>query len=154
MGSLLLSALAAAAARGTATPQRTCCRWPAQRATRLGAERNDYQTGFGLAKVAAKSVHCAVTLGETGRALELARGVPRHRLATAAKVAICSTQADRRRDRDAVDTLLTAERLSQEWLRHQALARHLVFELRKRDVSQLDGLAQQMCLTSNEDPTP
>jgi hypothetical protein len=36
------------------------------------------------------------------------------------------------------------ERLSQEWLRHQALARHLVFELQKRDVSQLDGLAQRM----------
>jgi hypothetical protein len=30
---------------------------------------------------------------------------------------------------------------------HQALARHLVFELRKRDMSQLDGLAQRMGLT-------
>jgi hypothetical protein len=62
---------------------------------------------------------------------------------------VAQAQADHRRDREAVDTLLAAERLSQEWLRHQALARHLVFELQKRDVSQLDGLAQRMGLTSD-----
>ena len=63
-------------------------------------------------------------------------------------VAVAEAQADHRRDREAVDTLLDAERLSQEWLCHQALARHLVFELQKRDISKLDGLAQRMGLTA------
>jgi transcriptional regulator with XRE-family HTH domain len=152
-GSLLLSALPAAAARGDGDTAEDLLSMAGAAATRLGAERNDYQTGFGPAKVAAESVHCAVALGETGRALELAPQVPRQRLATAAHgrhlLDVAQAQADHRRDRDAVDTLLAAERLSQEWLRHQALARHLVYELQKRDVSKLDGLAQRMGLTSN-----
>jgi len=152
-GSLLLSALPAAAARGDGDTAEDLLSMAGAAATRLGAERNDYQTGFGPAKVAAESVHCAVTLGETGHALELAGRVPRHRLATAAHgrhlLDVAQAQADHRRDRDAVETLLAAERLSLEWLRHQALARHLVFELHKRDVSKLDGLAQRMGLTSN-----
>jgi transcriptional regulator with XRE-family HTH domain len=152
-GSLLLSALPATAARGDADTAEDLLSLAGAAALRLGTERNDYQTGFGPAKVAQESVHCAVALGETGRALELAPRVPRQRLATAAHgrhlLDVAQAQADHRRDRDAVDTLLAAERLSQEWLRHQALARHLVFELQKRDVSQLDGLAQRMGLTSD-----
>jgi len=152
-GSLMLSALPAAAARGDGDTAEDLLSLAGAAAIRLGAERNDYQTGFGPAKVAQESVHCAVALGETGRALELAPQVPRRRLATAAHgrhlLDVAQAQVDHRRDRDAVDTLLAAECLSREWLRHQALARHLVFELRKRNVSQLDGLAQRMGLTSN-----
>jgi transcriptional regulator with XRE-family HTH domain len=151
-GSLLLSALPAAAARGDDDTAEDLLSMAGAAATRLGSERNDYQTGFGPAKVAQESVHCAVALGETGRALELAPKVPRERLATAAHgrhlLDVAQAQADHRRDRDAVDTLLAAERLSQEWLRHQALARHLVFELQKRDISKLDGLAQRMGLAA------
>jgi transcriptional regulator with XRE-family HTH domain len=152
-GSLLLSALPATAALGDGDTAANLLSLAGAAATRLGTERNDYQTGFGPAKVAQESVHCAVALGETGRALELAPRVPRQRLATAAHgrhlLDVAQAQADHRRDDDAVDTLLAAERLSQEWLRHQALARHLVFELQKRDVSRLASLAQRMGLTSD-----
>jgi transcriptional regulator with XRE-family HTH domain len=152
-GGLLLSALPAAAAQGRRDAAEDLLSLAGVAAARLGAERNDYQTGFGPAKVAQESVHAAVTLGDTGRALELAPHVPRERLATAAHgrhlLDVAQAQVDDRRNRDAVDTLLAAERLSQEWLRHQALARHLVLELRKRDMSRLDGVAERMGLVFN-----
>lgn len=136
-GSLLLTALAAAAARGDRDRTEDVLSLARAAGSKLGGPRNDYQTYFAPAKVGTESVHAAVKLGEPATALDRARDVPDPgTLPTAAHgrhlLDVAQAQVDTRQYGAATDTLLTAERLSPEWMRHQVLAGMLVSELAER----------------------
>jgi transcriptional regulator with XRE-family HTH domain len=149
-GSLLLDC-ATAAGRGNRTDEADDLLNLAETAaTRMGAERNDYQTAFGLAQVIMQSVDVAVVSGRPGRALALAQRMPPdNRLPLAAKARhsadIAYAHCALGRDAAAVDTLLSTERLAPNWIRYQAYPRTIVRELReRRGTPKLRGLAHRL----------
>lgn len=137
-GSLLLTALAATAARGDTGRADEELSLARAAGARLGGERNDYETYFAPVKVATESVHAAVKLGDSAAALARARDVPRDgaALPTGARgrhlLDVAQAQVDTRQYGAATDTLLAAERLSPEWMRTQVLSGVLVSELVER----------------------
>ncbi|MGH3321202.1 MAG: hypothetical protein ACRDN9_13685 [Streptosporangiaceae bacterium] len=155
-GSLLLTGLAAAAAGGRVDDARELLSMAGAASARLGADRDDYQTAFGPAQVAMQAVHASVVLGRPGEALAGAARVRREVLPTAAHgrhlLDVAQAEVDVRRDAHALETLLMAERLSPEWMRHQVPARELVrtlAERRRRIPDGLRGLAARLAV--NED---
>lgn len=153
-GSLLLTALAATAARGDSARSRDTLSLARAAGGRLGEPRDDYQTYFSPAKVGTESVHAAVKLGEPVTALRRSSDV--HDVATLPTAAhgrhlldVAQAQVDTRAYGEAIDTLLAAERLSPEWFRHQVLTGVLVRELVEhysRLPGTLKGLAARLRL--------
>lgn len=152
-GSLLLTALAATAARGDTGRADEILPLARAAGGRVGVDRNDYETYFGPAKVATESVHAAVKLNDPAAALGRARDVPGDgaALPTAARgrhwLDVAQAQVDTRQYGSATETLLAAEWLSPEWMRHQVLAGTLVGELverHRRLPAGLKGLASRL----------
>lgn len=155
-GSMLLTALAATAARGDngrADDELSLAR---AAGARLGSARNDYETYFAPVKVATESVHAAVKIGDSAAALRRADDVPGDgaELPIAARgrhlLDVAEAQVDTRQYSAATETLLAAERLSPEWMRHQVIAGVLVRELverHRRSPAALKDLAARLSAT-------
>ncbi len=120
-------------------------------AARLEHDRLDYNVNFGPTQVAMQSTHAYAMLGEPGKALKAAADVRREDLRPisygAHLIDVASAQADARRRRDAVGTLVKARQMAPTWFRHQNLARSIVSELvdAKQQLSPaLRGLAREL----------
>jgi len=141
-GSLLLSAAVAAARNediDTADELLREAQGAGQRLHDLGFPlRRDYESTFGLAQVIMQSVDVAVVSDRPGRALDLARAFPQDSglpLASQAR-----HLADRayaltalNKDEEALDVLLTIERLAPHWIRYQTYPHSVIRELTERE---------------------
>lgn len=152
-GGLLLTAMAPAAAarRGAAAQEHINVSRAAS--ARLEHDRLDYNVNFGPTQVAMQSAHAHAILGEPGKALKAAADVHREDLRPisygAHLIDVALAQADARRRRDAVGTLVQARQMSPTWFRHQGLARSIVSDLidAKQQLSPaLRGLARELRL--------
>ncbi len=150
-GGLMLTAMAPAAAAGRAQAARDHISISHAAAARLDRDRLDYNVNFGPTQVAMQSTHAHAMLREPGHALKAAQGVRREDLQTisygAHLIDVAQAQADARRRRDAVATLVQARQMSPTWFRHQGLARSVVTELveAKQQLSPaLRGLAREL----------
>ena len=150
-GALLLNAMAPAAAAGRGTAALDHINVSRAASARLDRDRLDYNVNFGPTQVAMQSTYAHATLGEPGKALKAAEGVHREDLRPisygAHLIDVAAAQAEARRRRDAVGTLLQARQVAPTWFRHQGLARSLVTEL--VDANQqlspaLRGLAREL----------
>lgn len=150
-GSLLLTAAAPAASAGRADETGEYVGEARAAAARWDEDRHDYWTSFGPTQVAMQDCYTSTTLGRPARALKAAEKVRRENLLHisygAHKLDVAQALADSRRDRDAIEALQEARAVSDEWFRHQGLARSLVRELveRQRRLSgPLKSLAQSV----------
>jgi transcriptional regulator with XRE-family HTH domain len=150
-GGLLLTAMAPAAAAGRGSAALDHISMSRAASARLEHDRLDYNVNFGPTQVAMQSTHAYATLGEPGKALKAAEDVSREDLRPisygAHLIDVASAQAEARRRRDAVGTLMQARQMSPTWFRHQGLARSIVSELidAKQQLSPaLRGLAQEL----------
>ncbi|HEX5497138.1 MAG TPA: helix-turn-helix domain-containing protein [Mycobacteriales bacterium] len=124
-------------------------------ATRIGSDRNDYQTSFGPSQVVMQSVDAAVTTCRFTHALETAVRMPAESaLPLAARARhltdVAQAQIHLGRDALAVDTLLYIERVSPRWMRFHALPQAITRELLERErrarTPRLRGLARRLGL--------
>lgn len=154
-GNLVLTGATAAARGGNADRARDLISVAATAATRIGDDRNDYQTTFGPSQVVMQSVDAAVTAGQFGQALSTAAGMPADAalpLAARARHLADVAQAQTHLGRDvlAVDTLLYIERLAPKWIRFHALPQAITRELMERErrarTPRLRGLARRLGL--------
>jgi transcriptional regulator with XRE-family HTH domain len=150
-GGLMLTAMAPAAAAGRGDAALDHISIAQAAAARLDHERLDYNVNFGPTQVAMQSTHAHAMLGEPGKALKAAQAVHREDLKPiscgAHLIDLAQAQADARRRRDAVGTLVEARKMSPTWFRHQGLARSIVAELveAKQQLSPaLRGLAREL----------
>ncbi|MFI1182820.1 helix-turn-helix domain-containing protein [Streptomyces sp. NPDC020799] len=108
-------------------------------AARIGVDRLDYATPFGPTNAGVATVNAFVDMGKPDKALRHAERIPglkslpptwlaRHYLDRA------QAHAEMRHDLEATRALLAAERTAPEWMRYHASSRHLVAELRSREV--------------------
>ena len=102
-------------------------------ATRLGSDRNDYNTEFGPTNVELHAVSTAVDLGDAGEAIDLAATIdasglsPERQARLAIDLARAHTQ--RRHVGEAVAALTDAERLAPEQVETNILVRDVVHDL-------------------------
>lgn len=139
-GGLLLTATAAAAAAGrggevreyTGVTRAAVAGWP--------ADRHDYQVNCGPTQVAMQACHAASVLGNGGEAMREAQRVRRSDLLDISWGAHHLDKAmvwmDARKHDAAMNALLVACGVSEEWFSHQGHARAMVAELRKGRPSQ------------------
>ncbi|MEU3355635.1 helix-turn-helix transcriptional regulator [Streptomyces sp. NPDC037389] len=108
-------------------------------AARIGVDRLDYATPFGPTNAGVATVNAYVDMGKPDKALTHAVRIPdlsglpptwqaRHHLDRA------QAYAEMRRDGEATRALLAAERTAPEWMRCHGSSRHLVAELRGREL--------------------
>jgi hypothetical protein len=148
-GSLLLTAAAPAASAGRADETADYIGMARAAAARWDwdADRHDYQTSFGETQVAMQDCYTSAALGRPARALKAAQRVRRESLLHisygAHKMDVAQALTDMRRDRDAIEALTEARAVSEEWFRHQGLARSLVRELVERQ-RRLTGPLRQL----------
>lgn len=154
-GNLILTGATAAARAGDTGQADDLLRVAASAATRIGADRNDYQTLFGPSQVVMQSVDAAVATGQFGQALSKAAGMPVNcALPLAAQARhladVAQAQTQMGRDASAVDTLLYMERLAPAWMRFHSLPRVITRELLERErrarTPRLRGLAHRLGL--------
>ena len=121
-------------------------------ASRLGSDRNDFDTEFGPTNVAVHEVSVAVELGDAGEALDRAEGVdvsvlsPERQARFWIDVARAHTQ--RRRTAEAVRALDLAEALAPEQVRDHHVVREIVRDLMagagRRPYPELQALAEKL----------
>lgn len=133
-GNLLVTAATAAARSGDDDEARDLLQVAHGAAVRLGEDRNDYQTAFGVSQVVMQRVDVAVVAGDYVRALDTARKMPvetglplaaraRHQTDLAhAHVALGHAG-------EAERILLDIERMAPRWMRYQVFPRAVVSEL-------------------------
>ncbi|MFF7530687.1 helix-turn-helix domain-containing protein [Streptomyces bobili] len=107
-------------------------------ATRLGEDRNDFDTEFGPTNVKIHAVSTAVELGDAGLALEIAAEVDADGLSAERRARflldVARAHSQRRHVGEATAALVDAEALAPEQIRDHHLAREIV-----RDLIQLSG---------------
>jgi len=110
-----------------------------QIAEQIGEDRNDYGTEFGPSNVAIHAVSVAVSLGDAGRALDLARTVDVAYLSAERRarylIDLAAAPAMRRQIGEAIHDLQQAEQITPEQTRTHRVARDVT-----RDLLQLSGL--------------
>jgi transcriptional regulator with XRE-family HTH domain len=137
-GALLQTSAVIAARRGDRVGANDFLTEAATTALRLGDDRNDFWTVFGPTNVGIHRASVAVELGDAGVAVEQARMVDpshlpslerrsRHLLDLAQGYGQC------RKDHEAVDVLLQAERLAPQEVHYQPAVQRLVVELLQRE---------------------
>ncbi len=108
-------------------------------AARIGVDRLDYATPFGPTNAGVAAVNAYVDMGKPDKALTHAQRISgladlpptwraRHYLDRA------QAHAEMHRDPEATRALLAAESIAPEWMRYHASSRHLVAELRGREL--------------------
>lgn len=122
-----------------------------QIATRLGEDRNDFDTEFGPTNVEVHAVSTAVDLGDAGLALEVAQQVDTSGLSPERQARflldVARAHAQRRHVGEAAAALLEAEKLAPEQIHDHHLAREVIRELTQLSGSRvpesLAGLAER-----------
>lgn len=151
-GTLFLVGSLAAARDDDRQASQTFLREADQAATRLGHDGNHLWTAFGPTNVAIHRVASAMDLGDVQVAIDLGpridtSGLPVERRVRHAMETARALTAWNRTD-EALATLLQAERLAPEQVRHHALSRRLVQTWirrgRSRPSFELAGLAQRV----------
>ncbi|MEU4210476.1 helix-turn-helix transcriptional regulator [Streptomyces sp. NPDC026206] len=138
-GILLLRGATAAVRAGRADTAEDLLSLADAAAARIGADRLDYATPFGPTNAGVATVNAYVDMGKPDKALTHAARIPglttlpptwlaRHHLDRA------QAYAEMNRDGEATRALLAAERTAPEWMRYHASSRHLVTELRGREL--------------------
>ena len=121
-------------------------------ARKLGSDRNELWTAFGPTNVVIHRVSTAMELGDVRQAIDLAPAIDTRSLPTERRVRHALELARaystwNRRD-EALSTLLDAEQLAPEQVRHHFLSRHLVQtwirQQRAKPSYQLAGLADRL----------
>ncbi|MEC3955619.1 helix-turn-helix transcriptional regulator [Nocardia sp. CDC153] len=154
-GSLQLMLAVIAATDGNRTAARTGLAAARAAADRLGEGRNDFDTEFGPTGVAVHAVAVAVELGDAGEALDTARTVDASILSPERQarflVDVARAHAQRRQAAEALDALLTAERLTPELVHTDHRAREVVRDLLqfagRRPADELRELAGRAVIT-------
>jgi transcriptional regulator with XRE-family HTH domain len=105
---------------------------------RLGEDRNDFWTVFGPTNVAIHRASVSVELGDAGLVVERARAIDPSHLPSLERRAhhlldIAQGYGQWRKDHQALDALLHAERLAPQEIHHQPAVRRLVVELLHRE---------------------
>jgi len=151
-GSLVLTGATAAARDGRIDTADDLLSVAQGAAARLGTDRNDYEVAFGPAQVTMQSVDVAVVTGQFGKALERAKRMPADAgLPLAARARhltdVAYAHTNLVHDDQALDALLTVERMAPAWIRYQAFPRAVVQELlehERRRSSPLRNLAGRL----------
>ncbi|AYF73085.1 XRE family transcriptional regulator [Nocardia yunnanensis] len=154
-GSLQLMLAVIAATDGNRTAARAGLSAARTAADRLGEGRNDFDTEFGPTGVAVHAVAVAVELGDAGEALDIARTVDVSVLSPERQarflVDLARAHAQRRQASEALDALLTAERLTPELVHTDHRAREVVRDLLqfagRRPADELRELAGRAAVT-------
>lgn len=133
-GNLLVTGATAAARAGDDAEAQDLLAAAHGAAVRLGEERNDYQTTFGVTQVVMQRVDAAVVAGDYARALDVATEMPRvnamplaARMRHATDLAHAHAQLGRRQDAERI--LLGIEREAPQWMRYQPFPRAVVSHL-------------------------
>jgi transcriptional regulator with XRE-family HTH domain len=124
-------------------------------AERIGGDRNDYETSFGVSQVTMQTVDVHVVTENFTAALTAADLLPRDtRLPIVSRArnlydqALAHTRLGN--DQRALDAVLTAEHLAPDLMRYHALPRQIVAELLERDRNaRLRGLARRLSVIGN-----
>jgi hypothetical protein len=119
-------------------------------ARRIGVDRNDYETSFGVSQVTMQTVDVHVVTENYAAALDAADRLPRdNRLPVVLRArnlydqALAHTRLGN--DQRALDAVLAAEHLAPDLMRYHALPRQVVAELRERGSSRrLRELARRL----------
>jgi hypothetical protein len=151
-GTLFLAGSMAAARSEDRTTTRSYLAEAEDTAGRLGTDRNHLWTAFGPTNVSIHRVNTAMELGDIQIALDLGPGLDTTALPTERRVRHLLDLARAynltgRRD-EAVSTVLNAERLAPEQVRHHYLGRQLVLtwvrNVQGRPSIEVDRLARRM----------
>jgi hypothetical protein len=107
-------------------------------ARRLGEDRNDFWTVFGPTNVGIHRASVAVELGDAGRVVEQARAIDPSHLPSLERRAhhlldLAQGYGQWRKDHQALDALLQAERLAPQEVHQQPVVQRLVVELLHRE---------------------
>ncbi|WP_329429200.1 helix-turn-helix domain-containing protein [Streptosporangium sp. NBC_01495] len=158
LGALNLVAVTAAAAQYDQVAVRTFLAEARRMAERIGEDRNDFWTAFGLTNVTIHEVSAAVEFGDARQAVrkgetlntaDLAAGLVGRRAQV--HLDLARAYAVQRKDAASVNMLLEAERLSPELVRYGGRPRELLTQLLKREhrpsTPQLRGLAVRAGIT-------
>jgi transcriptional regulator with XRE-family HTH domain len=138
-GILLLRGATAAVRAGRNDSAEELLSLAAAAAARVGSDRLDYATPFGPTNAGVAAVNAFVDMGKPDKALSHARRIPD--LSTLPPTWLARHHVDRamahaelRHDDRATRTLLVAEQIAPEWMRYHSSSRHLVAELREREL--------------------
>jgi len=133
-GSLLVTAATAAARDGRGVVAGDLLGSAADVAQRVGSDRMDYETPFGPSQVGMQTVDVGVVSEDYPAALDAASRMPANPGLPLA--AHCRHLVDRAcahanlgQGKQALALLLTAERMSPDWIQHQSLARAVIRDL-------------------------
>jgi transcriptional regulator with XRE-family HTH domain len=151
-GHLLLTA-ASAAARDQQTRQAAdLLALSMECAKRLGGDRNDYETSFGLSQATMQAVDVHIVTENFEAALTAADGLPRDvRLPVVLRARNMYDQAFAHvrlgHNERALDTVLAAEHMAPDLMRYHALPRQIVDELAERHRNpRLEKLARRLAV--------
>jgi len=137
-GALLQTSAVIAARRGDRTRANEFLAEAATTAQRLGEDRNDFWTVFGPTNVGIHRASVAVELGDAGRAVEQARAIDASRLPSLERrthhlLDVAQGYGQWRKDHEAFDAWLQAERLAPQEVHYQPAVQRLVVELLQRE---------------------
>jgi transcriptional regulator with XRE-family HTH domain len=137
-GALLQTSAVVAARRGDRPGANEFLAEAATIAARLGEDRNDFWTVFGPTNVGIHRASVSVELGDAGRVIEQARAIDPSQLPSLERRAhhlldIAQGYGQGRKDHQALDALLQAERLAPQEVHQQPVVHRLVVELLHRE---------------------
>jgi transcriptional regulator with XRE-family HTH domain len=137
-GALLQTSAVIAARRGDRARANEFLAEAATTAQRLGEDRNDFWTVFGPTNVGIHRTSVAVELGDAGAAVEQARAIDPSHLPSLERrthhlLDLAQGYGQWRKDHEAVDVLLQAERLAPQEVHYQPGVQRLVVELLQRE---------------------
>jgi hypothetical protein len=121
-------------------------------AARLGEDRNDFHTEFGPTNVALHGLAVAVELGDPGEALRRSVEIDPSRLSPERRarylIDVARAHGQRRNSGEAVASLMAAESLAPEEVRHFVLVQDMLRDLlrreRRRTSAELRALAERV----------
>jgi transcriptional regulator with XRE-family HTH domain len=137
-GALLQSSAVVAARRGDRAGANEFLTEASVIARRLGEDRNDFWTVFGTTNVGIHRASVSVELGDAGRVVEQARAIDPSHLPSLERRAhhlldLAQGYGQWRKDHQALDALLQAERLAPQEVHQQPTVQRLVVELLHRE---------------------
>jgi transcriptional regulator with XRE-family HTH domain len=150
-GNLLVTGATAVARDGNAEEAQDLLRPTRGAAVRIGENRNDYQTSFGVPQVVMQSVDVAVVDGDYARALDAAGQMPKASgLPLAAKARHMTDLAHAHvklgRYGEAETIVPGIEQLAPQWIRYQVFPRTVVAEIvnHRRPSPKVRALARRL----------
>ncbi|GAB3805729.1 helix-turn-helix domain-containing protein [Micromonospora zhanjiangensis] len=150
-GNLLVTGATAAARDGRSDEARDLLRAAHGAAVRIGEDRNDYQTAFGVSQVVMQGVDVSVVAGDYVKALDTARRMPkRSQLPRAAQARhmtdVAHAHAKLGHFREAENLLTRIEQFAPQWIRYQVFVKAVLAEVlqRGRPTSKTRTLARRL----------